>query len=209
VPPTFDSEASVSLMTAHILRCLLAGKIDIRRAQVAMTCVRETAKSLRLQSKAGDRCETSFTAFMADYYSTLDEIQAKSAAVYPDPQPLIFPARFDDVPADENEADDLSSRAPVVRGEGSASSAEEQPVSTCNGLPDAGSGAIARATQAPLAVPSTDDRAHNRGRAGLQPGVAEQKECGAIAPGGTASIHSPLRHPNQPLEERSRQKSTA
>ncbi len=167
VPPTFDCEASVSLMTAHILRCVLAGKIDIKRAQVAMTCVRETAKSLRLQGKVGNGIETSFTAFMADYFSALDEIQAKSAAAFPDPQPLIYPAHFADIPEDDD-ADSFSSRAPAaglssrarVAGEGSASCSKSH------------------------------DTADHGERAGLQPRVTELEGIGALAP--VAPLHKPL-----------------
>ncbi len=180
VPPTFDSEASVSLMTAHILRCLLAGKIDRRMAQVAMTCVRETAKSLRLQGKAGDNIETSFTHFMADYYSALDEIQQKSAAAYPDPQPLIYPAHFADLPEDDEEEGSslpaplqaLSSRAPLS-GEKSASCPQPHNRAANRG----------RASAPPEAECSDHHNStDNRGRAGLQPRVAGSENVGALAP---------------------------
>jgi hypothetical protein len=118
--PTFDSEASISNASAHMFRSVLAGKVDLKQARLALHFLRETARSLRRQRKIGDKSEIHFTSFMADYYSALDEIQAKSAAAYPDPQPLIYPAHFRDLPEDydddaasseSNEA--LSSRAPA------------------------------------------------------------------------------------------------
>jgi hypothetical protein len=101
VPPILDSEASIVIASSHILRAVLSGKIDLRRAQVAMSCLRQAAKSFRLQHPVGDHAETSFTHFMADYFSNLDQAQAASSAAYPDPQPLIYPAPFADHPSND------------------------------------------------------------------------------------------------------------
>src|SRR4051794_26119584 len=101
VPPILDSEASIVIACSHLLRAVLSGKIDLRRAQVAMSCLRQAATCFRLQHPAGDHAETSFTAFMADYFSNLDEAQAAASAAYPDPHPLVYPAPFADVPSDD------------------------------------------------------------------------------------------------------------
>ena len=158
VPPTLDCEASVSLVCSNILRSLFAGKITPKFAQSAMTVVRETAKSLRLQGKmgkAGDCPETRLTPFMADYYATMDTMQSKSAAAYPDPQPLMYPARFPDLSEEIDVPEEDSSAT------GSASSAGEQSASASNTLDNVDTGFQARATRAQLAVltpnSTTDD----------------------------------------------------
>jgi len=193
VPPTFDSEASVSLVCANILRSLFAGKMTPKFAQSAMTAVRETAKSIRLQGKmgkAGNRSATRLTPFMADYFSTLDQMQSKSAAAYPDPQPLLYPATFAEVPEHKDEeTDDIEAKMTNMGKE----------------LNDVDTGFQARVSAVPTAEPPSlkDDSldlhrtADNRGRAGLQPRVADPKKGGASAPVTSAAAPegSPWRQP--------------
>jgi len=118
VPPVFDSEASLVIASSHLFRAVLAGKIDLRRAQVALSCLRQAAKSLRLQHPVGDHAETAFTPFMADYFTNLQRAQSASSAAYPDPQPLIYPASTGTIVETGTEGENVGTGASPVQRSG-------------------------------------------------------------------------------------------
>lgn len=73
--PVIDSEASVVLAGTQIMRAVLSGKLDPRRAQVAMSCLRLAAQSFRLQLNVSDRMVTELTPALADRFADLEKAQ--------------------------------------------------------------------------------------------------------------------------------------
>jgi hypothetical protein len=68
--PSIDSEATVVLVSAQIMRAVFNGKLDARQARIAVSCLNLAAQAMRNQLNVSGRTVVDLTPAMDEHFAT-------------------------------------------------------------------------------------------------------------------------------------------